>query len=112
LALLMAVDHLLARAAGIPKEDERGRTVDLQALRDTFGTHLSKNGVAPRTAQAALRHSSLNLTMNSYTDPDERGFQEKVPAHSAVLTHGSVLRSLPQLSLTGSLRAVHSHMGS
>jgi hypothetical protein len=25
-------------AAGIPKEDERGRTVDLHALRHTFGT--------------------------------------------------------------------------
>ena len=32
--------------------------------RHTFGTHLSKNGVAPRTARAALRHSSLDLTMN------------------------------------------------
>ena len=38
-------------AAGLPKEDERGRTVDLHALRHTFGTSLSKNGVAPRTAQ-------------------------------------------------------------
>ena len=56
-------------AANIPKEDGRGRTVDLHALRHTFGTHLSKNGVAPRTAQAAMRHSSLDLTMNVYTDP-------------------------------------------
>ena len=44
-------------AAGIPKQDERGRTVDIHALRHTFGTHLSKNGVAPRTAQAAIRPS-------------------------------------------------------
>jgi integrase len=59
-----------ARAAtGIPQQDERGRTVGLHALRHTFGTHLSKNGVAPRTAQAAIRHSSLHLTMNVYTDP-------------------------------------------
>jgi integrase len=57
-------------AAGIPKRDERGRTVDIHALRHTFGTHLSKNGVAPRTAQAAMRHSSLDLTMNVYTDPE------------------------------------------
>ena len=56
-------------AAGIPKRDERGRTVDLHALRHTFGTHLSKNGVPPRTAQAAMRHSSLDLTTNVYTDP-------------------------------------------
>jgi integrase len=50
-------------------EDKRGRTVGLHALRHTFGTHLSKNGVPPRTAKVALRHSSLDLTMNVYTDP-------------------------------------------
>ncbi len=69
-------------AADIPKDDERGRTVDLHALRHTFGTHLSKNGVAPRTAQAALRHSSLDLTMNVYTDPqllDVAGAMEALP---------------------------------
>jgi hypothetical protein len=26
-------------------------------------------GVSPRVAQAAMRHSSLDLTMNIYTDP-------------------------------------------
>ena len=56
-------------AASIPKRDDRDRTVDLHALRHTFGTHLSKAGVAPRTAQAAMRHSSLELTMNVYTAP-------------------------------------------
>jgi integrase len=69
-------------AAGIGKEDERGRTVDLHALRHTFGTHLSKNGVPPRTAQAAMRHSSLDLTMNVYTDPtllDVAGALEALP---------------------------------
>lgn len=56
-------------AAGIEKRDERGRTLDVHALRHTFGTHLSKAGVSPRVAQAAMRHSTLNLTMNVYTDP-------------------------------------------
>jgi integrase len=56
-------------AAGIAKRDERGRTLDVHALRHTFGTHLSRAGVAPRVAQAAMRHSSLHLTMNIYTDP-------------------------------------------
>jgi len=55
--------------AGIPKRDSDGRTLDVHALRLTFGTHLSEAGVAPRTAQAALRHSSIDLTMNVYTDP-------------------------------------------
>lgn len=53
----------------IDKRDDRGRTIDVHALRHTFGTHLSKGGVAPRTAQAAMRHSTLDLTMNIYTDP-------------------------------------------
>jgi len=56
-------------AAGIAKRDERERTIDVHALRHSFGTLLSKGGVAPRTAQAAMRHSSIDLTMNTYTDP-------------------------------------------
>ena len=55
--------------AGITKRDERGRTVDVHALRHSFGTHLSKGGVPLRTAQAAMRHSDPRLTANVYTDP-------------------------------------------
>ena len=57
------------KAAGIPKRDERERTVDVHALRTTFGTMLSRHGVAPRTAQAAMRHSDIKLTMNTCADP-------------------------------------------
>ena len=53
----------------IDTRDERGWTIDVHALRKTFGTLLSRRGVAPRTAQAAMRHSTINLTMNLYTDP-------------------------------------------
>src|SRR5262249_37882113 len=69
--------------AGIPKRDDRGRTLDVHALRHTFGTLLSKGGVAPRTAQAAMRHSDIKLTMNVYTDPallDVRGALDALPA--------------------------------
>jgi len=79
-------------AAGIPKRDERGRTVDVHALRHTFGTHLSKNGVAPRTAQAAMRHSSLDLTMDVYTDP-------------SLLDVAGALDVLPELSLEGAVES-------
>lgn len=51
-------------------------------LRHTFGTHLSKNGAAPRTAQAAMRHFSLDLTMKVYTAPsllDVAGALETLP---------------------------------
>jgi len=55
-------------AAGIDKIDERGGRVHLHALRHSTGTHLSAANVAPRTAQAVMRHSDISLTMNTYTD--------------------------------------------
>ena len=70
-------------AAGIAKRDERGRTVDVHALRHSFGTLLSKGGVTPRTAQAAMRHSNIDLTMNVYTDPkllDVQGALDTLPS--------------------------------
>lgn len=74
------------KAAGIPKRDDRGRTVDVHALRTTFATHLSTTGTAPRTAQAALRHSDIKLTMGVYTDPallDVRDALDRLPAFAA-----------------------------
>ena len=71
------------KLAGISKSDDRGRTIDVHALRTTFGTLLSKGGVAPRTAQAAMRHSDIDLTMNVYTDPrllDVQGALDVLPA--------------------------------
>jgi integrase len=71
------------KMAGIPKRDERGRTLDVHALRHTFGTLLSKGGVSPRTAQAAMRHQDIKLTMNVYTDPkllDVRAALDALPA--------------------------------
>ena len=76
--------------AGIAKVDERGRSLDLHALRTTFGTMLSTAGVAPRVAQAAMRHSRIDLTMNTYTDPahvDINGAVNSLPAISATLSH-------------------------
>ena len=55
--------------AEIPKVDDRGYTVDVHALRHSFGTLMSASNVAPRVAQAAMRHSDISLTMNVYTDP-------------------------------------------
>jgi len=80
--LVKSLDRDLA-VAGIPKADDRGRTLDVHALRHSFGTLLSVGGVPPRTAQAAMRHSSIDLTMNVYTDPrllDVRGALDALPA--------------------------------
>jgi integrase len=67
----------------IDKLDASGRSVDVHALRHSFATLLTVGGVAPRVAQAALRHSSLDLTMNTYTDPvllDVAGSLNRLPA--------------------------------
>jgi integrase len=77
------------QAAGIAKTDERGRAVDIHALRHTFGTHLSASGVHPRTAMAAMRHSRIELTMVHYTDPtllDVAGAVNALPAFVATKT--------------------------
>ena len=55
-------------AAGIAEMDERGRVLDVHALRTTFGTMLSVAGVSPRAAMELMRHSDLKLTMRIYTD--------------------------------------------
>ena len=57
------------RRAGIPKRDGEGLTVDVHSLRKTFGTMLSRSGVAPRTTMELMRHSRIDLTMSVYTDP-------------------------------------------
>ena len=84
------------KLAGIPKRDEFGRTVDVHALRHSFGTHLSKGGVAPRTAQAAMRHSTIDLTMNVYTDPMQLDVREALDALPAMpLNRAATMNSLP-----------------
>ena len=77
------------KAAGIPKRDDRGRTLDVHALRTTFGTLLSKGGVPLRTAQEAMRHSDPRLTACVYTDP-------------ALLDVSGALDALPSLPLSPS----------
>ena len=70
-------------AAGIPKFDKYGRSIDVHALRHTFATLLSNSGVAPLITKAAMRHSDLRLTMNTYTDKkllDIHGALKKLPS--------------------------------
>ena len=55
-------------------------------MRHLFATRLSKSGVAPRVAQAAMRHSTIDLTMSVYTDP-------------MLLDVGAALEVLPMLPL-------------
>jgi integrase len=80
--LVRILDRDLA-AAGIPKTDADGRTVDVHCLRHTFATLLSKAGVVPRIAQELMRHSDIRLTMNTYTHLqliDTAGAVEAMPS--------------------------------
>jgi len=53
--------------AGICYADEVGRVFDFHALRGETGTLLAASGVHPKVAQTIMRHSDINLTMNTYT---------------------------------------------
>lgn len=75
-------------AAGIDKRDEQGRTVDAHAL---------------RTAQAAMGHSTTDLTMNVYTEPkplDVPGALDTLPS----LDVNSSPTQCPSMRATGTLR--------
>ncbi len=55
---------------------------DFHALRHTFGTSLSQNGVSPQIAQRLMRHSDPKLTQNLYTHllvSDLRTGADKLP---------------------------------
>lgn len=55
----------LARA-GIAERDERGRVIDLHALRGTLGTRLAAAGIAPQVAKGIMRHSDYRTTVKHY----------------------------------------------
>ena len=75
MAVLAAkIDVLLKRfkadckRAGIPLTDDRGRTIDIHALRMSFIDRLAKAGVPPHIVQELARHSDISITMDHYTD--------------------------------------------
>jgi integrase len=83
--LVRILDRDLA-AAGIPKRDERGRTVDVHAMRGTFASHLARAGVSPVTLKTLMRHARIETTLKHYADPallDVAGAVEMLPAMSA-----------------------------
>ena len=71
-------------AAGIPKRDAQGRTVDVHCLRHTFATLLARNGVSPGIAQKLMRHSDIRLTMNTYTHLELADTADAVAALPAI----------------------------
>ena len=71
------------QAAGIPKRDDRGRTVDVHAMRGTFGTLLAAAGTSPIVLKELMRHRRIETTLKHYVDPrllDVAGAVSALPA--------------------------------
>ncbi len=98
--LVKTLDRDLA-VAGISKIDDRGHSLDVHALRHSFGTLLSVGGVAPRIAQAAMRHSSIVLTMNVYTDPRLLDVRQALDALPSLPLNGSPQQDRQRAKATG-----------
>ena len=79
-------------AAGLPYHDDAGRVFDFHALRHQFGSNLAAAGVRPHVAKSLMRHSTITLTMDSYT-------------HTFVEDERTALESLPTIDGTGEQRA-------
>jgi integrase len=74
-------------AAGIERQNSDGRSLDVHALRKTFGTMLAKAGVPLTTTQRLMRHYSPVLTAKLYIDVDPVDMMqalEQLPALSTV----------------------------
>jgi len=53
--------------AGIDLQDNGDGVIDFHSLRHSTASLLAASGVNPKTAQAIMRHSDINLTMSRYT---------------------------------------------
>ncbi len=68
--------------AGIPYVDDRGLYADFHGLRHTFISELDHPDVSPKVRQSLARHSSVSLTLDTYTHPrlySERAALDKLP---------------------------------
>ena len=76
-------------AAGIPYVDESARYADFHSLRHCTASLLASANVHPKTAQAILRHSKVDLTLSRYS-------------HVYAGQVSGAVESLPDLSLPSS----------
>lgn len=94
------------KAAGLSSKEGKV-VVDFHSLRQTFVTGLALAGVVPKIAQQLARHSTINLTMNSYAkvnDVHERAAVERLHLPDSLthpLTHGSTLIRRKRSAMVG-----------
>jgi hypothetical protein len=87
----------------VGKVDERGRQLDVHAMRTTFNTHLAVAGVDPRTAMAAMRVSSLDLVLKTYADEKHLDVTKAVNLLPAPPTPTPMLASAGSAEVTDSV---------
>jgi hypothetical protein len=66
----------------IEYRDQTGKVADFHSLRHTFISNLTRSGVSPKVAQSLARHSTIGLTMYTYTHIglyDERAAVDSLP---------------------------------
>jgi integrase len=80
--------------AGIPFEDDKGRRVDLHALRTTFGTMLAVSGVSLQSTKALMRHSDVKLTLRVYTDESHLPVRQAMDTLPSLSLHTALLPAL------------------
>jgi integrase len=74
-------------ATGILYRDDAGRVADFHSLRHTYISNLTKSGISPKVAQCLARHSTITLTMDTYThvaSQSERAAVETLPVLPSV----------------------------
>lgn len=76
------------RAAGIPKKTNEGK-VDFHALRVTYITEIVDSGASVKEAQKLARHSTPNITMNTYARTRKHSLQEVAETMSQNLDFAS-----------------------
>ncbi len=79
--------------AGIDWQDNGDGVLDFHSLRHSTASLLAASGVNPKTAQAIMRHSDINLTMSRYS-------------HLFLGAESEAVESLPDFSSQGRQRQV------
>jgi hypothetical protein len=101
----------LANADG-DYEGARGREADFHALRHTFISNLARAGVHPRNAQALARHSTIELTMGTYTHVEMGDLASDLEGLPAIVRAPAGLAKGPSATVPAELAALAGGWGS
>jgi len=96
--------------AGIDWQDNGDGVIDFHSLRHSTASLLAASGVNPKTAQAIMRHSDINLTMSRYTHVfrgAESEAVESMPDFSSQGRHRQVATGTDDLPVDGAYKPAY-----